>query len=309
MVISAAAHPAPRATGLQEIDRALATNYARLSRSQRRVVDHLLHDTRYAAVVSGTELAKALGVSESTVTRAAQTLGFAGYPDLQAHLRQQFVNGIPERMATTAAELGDAPVAAAVRVMFEDAETIRRTAEDLVLDDLAEAVRAIVAAPRVFIFGSRGSFGLALMLGMGLRLLLPDVRVLNQTAGDLADQLISLDTTDVLIAASLRRVDRVTVDVLRYAHNLGATTIVITDHRASAITRLADIPLVARAAALRLTASYAAGASLVNALIVVTSLHVRDRASAQVENVERLWQEFSILEDALEHSPQATSAS
>jgi DNA-binding MurR/RpiR family transcriptional regulator len=293
----------PRATGLHEVDRALAVNYARLSRSQRRVIDHLLGDTRYAAVISGTELAKTLDVSESTVTRAAQTLGFAGYPDLQAHLRMQFVNGVPERIATTVAELGDAPVAAAVRVMFEDADTIRRTAEDLVPEDLAAGVRAIVAAPRVYIFGSRGSFGLALMLGMGLRLLLPDARVLNQTAGDLADQLISLDTADVLIAVSLRRVDRVTVDVLRYARNVGATTLVITDHRSSAITRLANIPLVVRSAALRLTASYAAGASLVNALIVVTSLHVRDRASSQVQKAERLWQEFSILEDAPQNTP------
>ena len=105
--------------------------YGRLSPSQRRVIDHLLADTRYAAVISGPELARTLEVSESTVTRAAQTLGFSGFPDLQAHLRDFFVGGVSERVAMALHELGDSPADAAIRVMLEDAERVRHTAEDL----------------------------------------------------------------------------------------------------------------------------------------------------------------------------------
>jgi DNA-binding MurR/RpiR family transcriptional regulator len=288
---------ADREGGLREVDRALAENYARLSKSQRRVIDHLLRDTRYAAVISGPELAKALAVSESTVTRAAQALGFTGFPDLQAQLRLHFVTSVPERVASTVAELGDAPIAAALHIMLEDADNIRQTAEDLVPGDVAAAVDALVAARRVYIFGSRGSFGLAIMLGMGLRLLLPDARVLNQAAGDLPDQLIPMDAEDALIAVSLRRVDRVTVDVMHHAHRTRAAMVVITDHRSSVITRLADIPLVVRPAPLRLTPSYAAGASLVNVLITMTSLRVRDRARPHLQTAEGLWHDFATHED------------
>jgi DNA-binding MurR/RpiR family transcriptional regulator len=281
-------------TGLREIDRALATNYDSLSPGQRRVIDHMLSDTRMAAVITGPELARALRVSESTVTRAAQALGFAGYPDLQERLRTQFVHGVSERLATTAVELGDGSAAAALRVMLEDAENIRRTVEELTSAEFDDAVEALLAAQRVFLFGSRGSLGLALMLGMGIRLLLPDVRILSETAGDLADQLIPLRPSDVLVAFSMRRVDRVAVDVVRQACTAGAHVIVVTDHRSSVITRLASNPLVVRSSSPRLTASYATGASLVNALITATSLRARDQASPTLQRAEQVWATWNV---------------
>ena len=296
MDVSRPSEGAEQPTGIRVVDRALAVNYGRLSPAQRRVIDHLLSDARYAAVVSGPELAKLLEVSESTITRAAQTLGFAGFPDLQAHLRDVFVSGVTERVATAQAELGDAPADMGARVMLEDAESIRQTAEDLDTKDLDAAISALRAARSVYFFGSRGSFGLALMLGLGLRLLLPDVRILHQTAGDLADQLISLEAQDALLAVSLRRIDRVTVDVLRQARRSGAQVLVITDHRSSVITRLADIPLVVRSSALRLTASYAAASSLVNALITIASLQQRDGGNTNLERAEQLWHDFATYE-------------
>ena len=147
---------------------------------QRRVIDRLLADTRYAAVVSAPQLAHEVGVSESTVTRAAQTLGFAGYPDLQARLRQRFVDGVPEHVEASLVDLGDTPEAAAIRVMLEDAESVRATAEDLDPATLSDIVDLLVGARRVYVFGARGSFGLALILAIGLRLLLPDARLLNR---------------------------------------------------------------------------------------------------------------------------------
>ena len=168
--------------GLRSVHAAVAERYDRLSPGQRRVIDRLLADTRYAAVVSAPELALEVGVSESTVTRAAQALGFAGYPDLQARLRQRFVDGVPERVEASLADLGDTSEAAAIRVMLEDAQSVRATAEDLDPATLTAVVDLLVKARRVYVFGARGSFGLALMLAIGLRLLLPDARLLNQTS-------------------------------------------------------------------------------------------------------------------------------
>ena len=73
-------------------------------------------------------------------------------------------------------------------------------------------------------------------------------------------------------------------------------SLVVTDHRSSVITRLADIPLVVRSSPLRLTASYAAAASLVNAVLTGASLHLRSEANVNLERAERLWQDFATLE-------------
>ncbi|MGH2535343.1 MAG: MurR/RpiR family transcriptional regulator [Thermomicrobiales bacterium] len=284
----------------QELEQAISANYGRLTAGQRRAIDRLLADTRYAAVISAPELAQEVGVSESTVTRAAQALGFAGYPDLQAQLRARFFNhsgAVAERVEAGIAELGATPEEAAIRVMLEDAESVRATAEDLSPETVRAAVETLVAARRVFVFGARGSHGLAIMLGIGLRLLL-DARILNPAAGDLPDQLLDLSKNDVLVAITFRRVDRTTVTVLRHAADVGAQTIVLTDHLSSPAARLGGLTLIARLGTLRLTPSYAAGASLVNALLTAVWLRNHDNVAPRLREAERLLQEFDAYAEA-----------
>jgi DNA-binding MurR/RpiR family transcriptional regulator len=287
---------APADGGVKAVERALAANYDRLSSGQRRVIDHLLADTRYAAIVSAPVLAQELGISESLVTRTAQALGFSGYPDLRSRLQEHFVGGVPERMETTTAELGDDPASAALRAMYQDAENVRQTAEDLPPESLAAAVSALLGARRVYLFGTRGSSGLATMLGIGLRLLLPDVRILTQTAGDLPDQLVGLSESDAVVGITFRRTDRATVAVLRWARQIGAETIVITDHRSSPAARQAEHALIVRAGSPHLLPSFAAGASLANALVVATLLQTKG-TSATLEGMEHLWASFETHED------------
>jgi DNA-binding MurR/RpiR family transcriptional regulator len=279
------------------LSQALTANYDRLGPSQRRVIDRLLVDTRYAAVVSAPELAQEVGVSESTVTRATQVLGFAGYPDFQANIRKQFFSPLSERVETGVMSLGDTPEAAAIQAIYEDSESIKRTAEDLSPELLSEVIERLVAAKRVFIFGSRGSYGLAQMLSIGLRLLLPDARLLREDFGIIGDQLATLGPNDLLVAISFRRVDRITVGAVRHASSVGATVIAISDALHSPIARLADCTLTARLGPLRLMPSYAAGASLVNAIITATSLQTLEDASERLQAAEKLWEEFAVHVD------------
>lgn len=282
--------------GLREVAAAVADGYERLSAGQRRVIDRLLDDTRLGAVISATELARDARVSESTVTRAAQSLGFAGYPDLQSRLREPFLepSAVPERVEQGLAELGDTPEAVALRVMLEDAENIRATAADLQPETLCAAVDCLVAARRVYVFGSRGSYGLAAILALGFRLLLPDIRLLQQTVGDLADQLVPLTAEDAMVVISFRRVDRVTLAVLQHAARVGAGRIALTDGLANPIARLAEVVLVARVGPLRLQPPYAPGASLANALLTALSLRTHLTAQPHLQTAERLWQDFDL---------------
>lgn len=283
-------------SGLREVTAAVADGYERLSPGQRRVIDRLLADTRLGAVISAAELAREAGVSESTVTRAAQTLGFSGYPDLQARLRERFLDptAVPERVEAGLVDLGDTPETAALRVMLEDAESIRTTAQDLHPEILRDAVDRLVNARRVYIFGTRGSHGLAVILSLGLRLILPDVQLLAQTSGDLADQLVTLAATDAVVAISFRRVDRVTLAVLRHATRVGANRVALTDGLSNPVSRLADVSLIARVGPLRLLPPYAPGASLANALLTAVSHRTHLSAVHQLQCAERLWQDFDI---------------
>lgn len=290
---------APPGGGLREVAAAVADGYDRLSPGQQRVIDLLLADTRLGAVISAAKLAREAGVSESTVTRAAQTLGFSGYPDLQARLRERFLDptAVPDRIEASLADLGDTPEAAALRVMLEDAENVRATAEDLHPETLRAAVERLTAARRVYVFGSRGSHGLAVILALGLRLILPEVQLLNQTAGDLADQLVPLGAGDLVVAISFRRVDRVSLAVLRHAIRVGAGRLAITDGLSNSLARLSDLTLIARVGPLRLLPSYAPGTSLINALLLAVSLRTHLTAAPRLQTAERLWNDFELHAD------------
>lgn len=275
-----------------DIEQAIAANYDRLTTGQRPVIDRLLADVRYGALVSASELAVAIGTSESTVTRAAQALGFAGFPDLQSRLRASFLGPVQERIELDPATNG-APAELAKRALLTDAANIREMAEDLSPPTLEAIVDALVSAQRVLVFGERGSHGLVVMLGIGLRLVLPDVVILNQANGDLPDQLIGLSQADAVVVISFRRVDRVSVNVLRRAQKVGARSVAMTDHLSSPVARVADHTLLARTGQLRLIPSFASGASLVNAILAEVSVRTRPGASSRLREAEELWSEFS----------------
>ena len=63
--------------------------------------------------------------------------------------------------------------------------------------------------------------------------------MLHQTVGDLADQLVPLCAEDAVVVISFRRVDRVTLEVLRDAVRVGASRIALTDGLANPVARLA----------------------------------------------------------------------
>jgi DNA-binding MurR/RpiR family transcriptional regulator len=177
--------------------------------------------------------------------------------------------------------------------MLDDAERVRATAEDIDAASLRHVIDLLVKARRTYVFGARGSHGLALMLTMGLRLLLADARLLSQSAGDLPDQLLDLGPRDVLIGIGFRRLDRVTVEVLRQARHLGATTVGITDHLSNAVAREASCTLVVELGPLRVMPSYAPGASLINALTTGVSLAIRGEAVPHLRAAEQLWDRFA----------------
>ena len=69
-----------RAQTLEEIVKA---HYANLTPSQKRLSDFILQNSYEAALLSSARLAERLSISEATVVRFAQTLGFDGYISLR----------------------------------------------------------------------------------------------------------------------------------------------------------------------------------------------------------------------------------
>jgi DNA-binding MurR/RpiR family transcriptional regulator len=86
-----------------------------------------------------------------------------------------------------------------------------------------------------------------------------------------------------------RRMDRLAVDLMCFAEKVGAPRIVITDQISGHLARLATLKMIVRLSRLRLTPSYAPGASVINGLVTAIALSARDVAAPRLAAAEQLW--------------------
>ncbi len=287
---------ARRARANGDYESLVRAHYAKLSPAHRKVADYLLADGRRAALEPIATVARNLRTSESSVVRFAQALGYKGYPDLRDQLRERFLSTATslDRLAASASGPKSERGAVLERVLAEDADSIMRTLAQIPHETFTAVVDAVVSARRTYVVGFRGSAGVALVLGMGLRIFLPETRVVAVNVGDTPEELLSLRKRDVVIVISYLRYSGQTLEILRFAHESGARTVAITDSPASPVARLADHALITRPTSPRSMASYAPAASLASALTEAVAARRGVAAGRALRQAETLWDRFRV---------------
>ena len=276
-----------------EFDALVRQRYVKLSPAHRRIADYLLADGRRAALVPAADIAKTLDMSEATVSRFAQALGYDGYPQLRDRLRERFLVTATslDRLAASAEQPRGSVLE---RVLAEDADAVLGTLAQIPAGTFDAAVEAILGARRTYVVGSRGSAGLALVLGMGLRIFLPETRVIAVNVGDEAEELLAVRKGDLVVVISVLRYSGQTLEILRYAHEAKARTVAITDSPISPVARTADIVLLTKQTSPRTMASYAAIASIASALTEAVAARLGPRARPALRRAESLWDRFRV---------------
>jgi DNA-binding MurR/RpiR family transcriptional regulator len=105
---------------------------------------------------------------------------------------------------------------------------------------------------------------------------------------------------DVFIGLSFPRYSRRTVKAMKYAKDRGATVIAITDSKASPLTQLADVSLLAKSDMASFVDSLVAPLSLVNALIVAVSRMKSEQLERTLGDLEQVWSEYDEYEKPTE---------
>jgi len=247
------------------------------------------------------KLAAVVGVSEATVVRFAQELGYGSYPEMRRAL-QDMVRGrltSVQRIAVARelTEGGDI----LHHVLSSDIDQIRQTLEDISHADFEAATDAVVSARNIYIFGLRSSSALAHFMGFYFNLLFENVHVVNEASSlEVFEQILRISTGDVFIALSFPRYSKRTIRAMRYARDMGATVIGITDNNVSPIAKLSDICLYARSDMVSFLDTLVAPLSLVNALIVAVSAKTGNDVTASFERLEQIWNEYGVYEKSEE---------
>ena len=273
----------------------LVDKRVRLTRSQRRIMQYIVDNYEEAIFLTASQLAHSVGVSEATVVRLAQALGFDGYPGMQSKFRE----GLQDRLSTVTRlehtvdhvrQVGDV----VVKVLQEDIQNLSQTLRNLPIEVFEQAVKDIEKAKRVFVVGLRGAHAPALTLATYLRFLGKRAQLLMPGHGELWDILQGLEKTDLVIGISLPRYTTITVEVLEHARNQRARVGAITDSPLSPVARHAHWVLTAESQLDSFIESFTAVTSLINALLTAMSIQKPAKTLRILREREAIWEKKGV---------------
>ncbi|HCA85803.1 MAG TPA: MurR/RpiR family transcriptional regulator [Streptomyces sp.] len=259
-----------------------------LSPAERRIARALLAHYPTAGLESTSGLADRAGVSPPTVVRFVARLGFGGYRDFQRTLRE-------EVQARRASPLTLTPVitdASRTSELAEVAADVGRTAltqtfEALPGKDFERAVALLChSGKRITSFGGRFSHTLAQYFDLHLRLMRSGTTVHPQPPGRDAGFLVDVGPRDVCVVFDLRRYQRDTVELARFAHDRGARVVLITDPWLSPVAEFADVVLAARVEAPSPFDSIVAPTALAEALVAAVHARLGPAAARRMRAAE-----------------------
>lgn len=278
----------------QDLMRTIQIKFPRLSKGQKLIAEYILKHYDKAAFMTASKLGITVGVSESTVVRFANELGYSGYPKLQIGLQELIKNKLTsvQRIEISSDLITEENVLKSV--LKADMENIRATLEKLNPNTFDQIVKAIFRAKRIYIVGFRSSQALADFLSFYLGLVLDNVRQVSTGVSDIFEQLLRLGQEDLVIGIGFPRYSSRTVEALKFAKSKNAEVVAITDSLLSPLASNADYTLITQSNMASFVDSLVAPLSVINALIVAVGIRERERISETFGNLEKIWEEHNV---------------
>ena len=221
-----------------------------MSAVERRIADFILENAQLLRDYSSQQLANALGISQSSVVKFTQKLGFKGYPDLKYSVGEAIAradNGdTPQVAAASGGEGGSASAGNLWRRKSEAEEATRLINPPETLHAVADAIEQAGRAGKVFIIGlgedDIHARGFALKLS-----LLGILTVHNFDTARMTANVSAASAGDVLLVFSEHGNHPALCKISRYFRERRGQVITVTRHTANPLRALADLSLVVSA--------------------------------------------------------------
>lgn len=224
---------------------AFAQRRGRLPKRLKQVAAFALAHPDEVAFGTAAGIAERAGVQPSTLVRLAQSLGYAGFSELQqifrARLRARFpdyrtrVEALkPEEGASSAQRLLDGFTAAA-------SLSLQRTRHSLRTETLEQAIALLAGAEIIHLVASRRVFSVAAYLAYAFGTLGIRAHLVDQLGQMGPEQIAMATSRDAVLAISYAPYAPATAELVGLAARAGAPVVAITDTSFSPLIEIADL--------------------------------------------------------------------
>jgi DNA-binding MurR/RpiR family transcriptional regulator len=261
-----------------------------LSKSQRRIADYLLARYDEAAFLSAAQLAERLEVSEATVVRFAQAVGYAGFPDLKRQLQDAYRGQVSPatRLQHKLEELAGHEGHVFTKVIDMEVQYLIEAGHTVVQQDFDRAVEIVLAAHRLWLRGGGPSKVLSDLMELRFRRFGIFATSMTESGRDLVEKLQLLQPGDAVIAVGFVRVSAELNAVIEHARRVGCPVVLITDTLGGALRSRVDVVLAARRGPVSTFHSLSVPMAIANALILAVALARPADSLAALENMQRM---------------------
>ncbi len=216
-----------------------------LYRTGQKVADYILSHPEDVIHASVTEVADAAQVSEASVVRLCQRIGYRGFQDFKVSLARDMVE--PTKFIHEDVKPGDDVATVVQKVFQSDIQALTETLKVLDMAEMKRAIDLILQAQRVEFYGIGSAGPVAVdayyrMLRIGINAVVCIDSHMQAVSASLTGPNV------VVVAISHSGSTKETVDAMRLAKQAGAKTICITNYAKTPITMYADVILYTAAA-------------------------------------------------------------
>lgn len=218
----------------------ISDSLPKLHGANRKVAAFILNSPSETINLTITELGKRVGVSEASIVRFAQSLGYSGFHALKIRLAEDIVS--PMSIVHEDFAPDDKPATAVQKAMTAGLRSLEDTARILDLPTLEAVVQAFCDARQIELFASGNTVPIAMDLNFRLTHIGLQSRFsTDPTLQEMHATLASIE--DVAVGLSHTGSSKDTVYALKLAKERGARTVCITNHSDSPLTQYGDLSL------------------------------------------------------------------
>jgi DNA-binding MurR/RpiR family transcriptional regulator len=257
-----------------------------LSPAQRLVAEHLVGSGRAAFAESASAIAEELGVSDATVVRTAQALGYTGLAEMRRALARQDDNiTLAERLHHSLARSETDMLSSSIDSLLASIDVLLRQVSG---PPIEHAVEILGGAERLFWSGIGPSAPLVEYASILARRLGRPSRAFTRSGQALADDLLEVTPSSAVIILTYGHVQPHVDALLRRAEELAAPVVLITDVLGAELGSRVAETLVCWRGAPGLFTSHAPTMVLLEGLLMSLARQDSDRAEASLAQLENM---------------------
>ncbi len=217
-------------------------NYLSMSEAEKKIADYILKKPAVVINMTVHQLSTLAGVSDGSVIRFANQMGFNGFTQLKINIAQNLIN--KEEILYDRLSDSDTPKSAMIKTFENAIAALRQTSEFISEVDMEKAAQLLLCVKDKLEFYGVGSSSMVALDAYYrfMRIGMPAYVVTDSIISSVSASMLNEHCVAVGISHSGTTIE--TLRAMEIAKNKGAKTICLTSFARSPLANLCDVSLI-----------------------------------------------------------------